>query len=202
MKLSIVIPTIGRPSLVETLASIEVPCDVVVVGDGSQPLAAAISQPVARYVEAPKGGIVGNRQRNWVLDNVPLLGDFVAWIDDDDVYVPGAVPLICEILSANPGRPHMFRICINCGIVVWVHTTVMKANVGGHCFIAPNDKRLGRWGESYEGDFDFIESTLANYKENDLIWRPEIIVIQRPISESLGGIGNPVPSTCSLMDTL
>ena len=52
-------------------------------------------------------------------------------------------------------------------------------NVGTPMIVVPNlPARLGKWGDHYAGDFDFVKSTiaLAPGRENDIVWREEFIV--------------------------
>jgi hypothetical protein len=52
--------------------------------------------------------------------------------------------------------------------------------IGGHCLVTPNDPaRTGLWSDRYEGDFDFVESTLALWAPVEPIWRNEVITLAR-----------------------
>jgi len=49
--------------------------------------------------------------------------------------------------------------------------------------VVPNDKaRLGSWGERYEGDIDFLTTTLEKWPGKDLsvVWREDVLADVRP----------------------
>ncbi len=59
---------------------------------------------------------------------------------------------------------------------LWKNQVPSLGNVGTPMMVAPNVKsKLGLWGNRYEGDFDFLESTLAYYPEGAL-WLEDVLV--------------------------
>lgn len=56
-----------------------------------------------------------------------------------------------------------------------VRPPLKLGDIDGDCLVVPNVKaRLGEWGLRYDGDFDFITSTLAHYPEGP-VWHEAVI---------------------------
>lgn len=200
--LSTIIPTPGqgRPlarclrSLVEQVLPAD---EVLVVGDtcdGPLPeveaLVASFGAPF-RYIAFDGGRHTwGHEEINRGIELAR--GDYLTFSDDDDVYAPGAFRLIRRVIAELPEpRPLLFRFQSYWGAAYWSEgcrelngKLVAKQDyIGGHCAVFPNiPERLGRWSERYQGDFDFIRSTLDKWpnKDDDAIWREEVIAIARP----------------------
>ena len=181
--LSILIPTIGRSELARLLSEL-VPqllsCDeILVIGDGPQPLARAMADvdPRVRYLEHGPDHCWGHPQRNWAM---PLArGAYLMSFDDDDRVAPRALERVRGAMADHPGRPLMFREYHE-GSVIWSTRSVALGNVSTQMIVVPNvPERLGKWGSRYEGDYDFIQSTLALYAAgvDALVWRPEVIAL-------------------------
>lgn len=103
-------------------------------------------------------------------------GDYLVHIDDDDELAPDALAAIRAAIERNPGRPLMFRFLAPFGLVMPQYPLVAEGNVGGTGFVTPNDpRRLGRWSDRYQGDYDYITSTLDHYPPNALVWEDAII---------------------------
>lgn len=188
--LSVVIPTISRPTLARTLASLKDQDwregdEVLLVGDGPQPQARELWGQFGLpgfYVELPRGGHWGHVVRNAVLDEGLASGSHLAALDDDDCFAPGAVGVMRGAVGLEPGRPHLFRMDWRTigGKVLWEERVLRVGNVGTPMFVAPNDPgRLGRYGMTYEGDFAFIRGTCDRY-EGGPVWRPEVTILCRP----------------------
>jgi glycosyltransferase involved in cell wall biosynthesis len=182
--LSIIVPTIGRPSLADALASIAAQSlgsdgEVICVADGIYPQLARLWGEAGlrgRYLETPgRSGDFGGTPRNLAM---PLAqGDWLLFLDDDDIYLPGALEVIRSVLAAGPRRPHLFRMrhYPSDGGILWRKRTVEFGNVSTQMIAVPNDPgRLGSWGDKKGSDFAFITSTLAHYAEGP-VWRDEVI---------------------------
>lgn len=177
VRFSILIPTIGRPTLYRTLAclleaGIRKDDQVIVVGDGRRPEAERIASffkdrlPIS-YVElSPPGQNAGHPARNYGMSL--STGTHLLSIDDDDGHVKGALDVVRRLVSGAPDRIHIFRMTA-CARrlpwdVLWRERSVGECNLGTPLFVVPNDRsRLGVWGNRYAGDYDFIRSTVDKY---------------------------------------
>jgi glycosyltransferase involved in cell wall biosynthesis len=183
MTVSIVMPTCGRPSLRRALESVVRQLrsgdEVIVVGDGVQPDAERICRafgPSVEYVDGVETRCFGNRQRQAGM--AMAAGDYLLFLDDDDTYVPGALDAVREAAAQWLGRPMLFQFIDRNGAVLWRDAAVRQGNVSTQQVVFPNrSDRLGVWGDRYEGDFDFIRSTLDQWPNGDdaVVWRPNIL---------------------------
>jgi len=119
LRLSIIIPTIGRSLLKRTLESIGsqelmLGDEVLVAGDGTQTGAEEMfhaSKLPGVYISlrSSLGKLgPGHTVRNAVMPRAT--GDYLLYMDDDDWYLPGAFAVIRNALLENPGKPHLFRM--------------------------------------------------------------------------------------------
>lgn len=108
-------------------------------------------------------------------------GDWLLFMDDDDIYLPEAFQRIREALRREPGRPHLFGMTSGQGWRLPQYGHVVKVtNVSTQMFVCPNVKeKLGEWGPRRCGDYDFIASTLAYYPQGP-VWHDEPIAVWRP----------------------
>lgn len=191
MSLTITVPTIGRASLRRTLESIAVggirPEDeVLVIGDGEWPEARRIINDFVdrfslRYLETPPRKLWGHPQRNVGISLAK--GTHLASIDDDDVYVPGAIDLIRAGIDQHPDKILLFKMRSCTPRHPWGHAwrskDVVCGNVGSPIIVVPNiPANLGKWGDHYAGDFDFISETVRKFPggHDGIVWREEFIV--------------------------
>jgi glycosyltransferase involved in cell wall biosynthesis len=184
--LTIVVPTIGRPSLRNTLDSIACQLQmfdqVFVVADGNYPASNTLVQQYGiqyGYFELANGphNDWGARARNFGIDLAKKA--YIAFMDDDDHYLPGAFEFIKNAIQMSPGNPFMFRM-IHGKNIIWTRNELALGNVSSQMVVVPNDrKKLGRFTDRYEGDYDFIKQTADLYSTDydPFIWREEIISI-------------------------
>lgn len=169
--ISFIVPTIGRPSLLATLASIETyPGDeIIVIGNVKEGQNGRV-----RYVFSLPGGDWGHTERNKA---TPMArGQYIAHIDDDDIYAPGTRELMEESIRKHPGRPSIFRMRFPNGITLWSEPTIRCGNLGTPCFLIPNrPTMMGTWGSFVGGDCHFLET--SKWKPEEYVWRPEIIAL-------------------------
>ena len=168
--ISFIIATLGRPSLADTLASIDLwPGDeVIVIGN----VETRTDGPV-RYLATPPGGDWGSTERNIA---TPLARKaYVAHIDDDDVYAPGHRALMADAIARHPAVPTIFRMQLPDGTQVWDQPVIRWGNVGTPMFLVPNvPAKMGRWGEHQDcGDLRFLQ-TMA-WRNHECAWREEVI---------------------------
>jgi hypothetical protein len=170
--ISFIVPTTGRATLQRTLDSIECwPGDeVLIVG---QPRDVDVRGKAAQLVPMPPGGDWGNAERNvaMALAQTPYL----AFIDDDDWYAPGARAAMADAIRTTPGRLVIFSMQFPDGLILWAEPALRCGNVGTPMLLVPNDPaRLGRWPTGrYEGDWGFLDS--CRYPREDIVWREEIV---------------------------
>lgn len=194
--LSLVIPTVSRPSLARALASAraqdwEHGDEVLLVGDGPQPAARELWDQFGLpglYTETPATlGYWGHGARNWVLDRRLARGRYLLALDDDDELAPVAVAIVRRALRETPDWPHVFRMsgAPNVG-TVWKVREVREGNVGTPMLCVPNvPEFLGRYTHRYGGDFDFIRACCAPYAGGP-VWREDVICRVRPLMDIFG----------------
>lgn len=184
VRLSIVIPTIGRPSLYKTLHSIytggiSAADEIFVAGDGPRGAEAEIivrafsSRMPVSYLELPLRQTVGHSQRNHFMRIAT--GTNLMSIDDDDVYTPGSLTRVKHDIARFDGKILIYKMkSMTRGKpfdLLWKEQKILVGNIGTPMIVVPNDKaKLGMWGERYTGDFDFVESTVRNYGEQNVEW--------------------------------
>lgn len=190
--ISLIIPTVSRPTLARTLASVRKQDwydddEVLLVGDGPQPVARALWQQYGlpgRYLETPSCfGFWGHGVRNWVLAGRVATGTHLMALDDDDELTADAVKVVRAAVSEAPDRPHIFRMSgVPNGIgTVWQDKEIRERNVGTPTGVFPNDPtKLARFAPRYGGDYDFIATTAAMFPPNSVVWREEVICRVRP----------------------
>lgn len=190
MKLSIIIPTIARGSLMRTMQALAPQLhndEVIIVGDGPRPRAAAMVDEMGtsfRYMQGPATGRWGNAQRQVGLQQAS--GDYLWFVDDDDTPEPDALDAIRETTAKHPGKALMFRCqWFNYRYVpngtIWWETENDTFHVGTPMLVVPNvPEKLGSWlGPEYDHDFVFITETLAKYGPENVQWVPKVILKTR-----------------------
>lgn len=196
MKISVITPSIGRSSLRSMLNRLKPQLqegdEVFVIGDGPQPsdevTVKEVDHPAIRYSHIPLTRNYGNPQRNLAITEAK--GDYIFFVDDDDLPSPHALSVIRRVGAEFPGRPLMFKM-MHQNIELWKQPVVKVGQISGQMFVVPNMKeRLGKWSGRYEADFDFITSTLALYPEKDtaVVWRHENICIQGFMGRQEGAV--------------
>lgn len=195
--LTIAVPTIGRPGLVDTLESIKrqdlQPNDqVLIVYDSfarDDANAEATRQLVERYgfTFVEHNGwyhFQGNPQLNRAIELAT--GDFFMALGDDDVYVDGAIARLRKKL--RPGRAVLFQffspafITGNDGLrcLLWSDKAMRLANLSGCCMAAPVASLVPVSAElRMEVDYDWIRDTVATTGRRP-IWMKDCLVIARP----------------------
>lgn len=166
-----IVPTTGRASLITTLNSIE--CwngdEILLVSDHYR-----VNDPRVRYVDCKPGGDWGHTERNVATPHAK--GEYIAHIDDDDVYTPGSRALMENAIQQAKGNPILFRMRFPNGITLWHERQIRCGNVGTPMFLIPNvPSRLGEWQSFVGGDCAFLET--SKWAPSDYVWRPEIIAL-------------------------
>jgi len=196
--LSVIVPTVGRPSLARAVRSLLrqgdwLPWEAILVGDthggdfaAALPTAQALAQtdPRLTYVEHNGGRhMVGHPQRNH--GATVARGRYLAFLGDDDLYLPGAFQSIARALRAHEDDPRvfLFRWIAPWRMVLW-HTAGFLAedHIDAECIVCPNvPEQLGTWTNRYQGDYDFIAETVALWGGVGRVrWQPEVLALARP----------------------
>jgi len=190
----IITPTIGRPTLRRTLESGAADLGSndlwIIFGDGLQTDAIETCEGVdfgckTAFMESITTlGDYGNPLRDQAMSVATQ--DYFIFLDDDDVFAPGAIPIIKREIAEHHPRPIMFRMINGDGELLWHTRDVTPGNIGGSMFCCPNTPgRLGTWanGGGHRSDFNFIEETLKLYGpgwRQNLFWSGDVIVHCRP----------------------
>jgi hypothetical protein len=169
--ISYIVATVNRPSLKATLASIECwPGDEIIVVGNVQTRAVGH----VRCVSCEPGHDWGSTERNIA---TPLAhGKYLAHIDDDDTYAPGARMLLASAIIANPTGVSMFRMRLPNGGLLWKEREIRWGNVGTPMFFTPNNPaKMGQWGEQRDcGDLHFLQT--MGWTPDEIAWRDEVLV--------------------------
>lgn len=186
---TVVIPTIGRPSLDRTLESINRDlADVLIVADTHEMTTETLANLGAcagfygvPLLEHDAGRHdTGNAQIGWAFPQAK--GRWLLNVGDDDVYEPGAFETMARAIEEQDGPPHplMFKVELHpnavrmdsAPVVLWSERRIKRFVVTGQSFVCPNDpERFGDW----ETDWRFMQGTVANY--GGLVdWRDELTV--------------------------
>lgn len=202
MTLTIAVPTIGRPTLTDTLASIArqdlQPGDqVLIVYDSFQPdtqnltATQALVEGYGFTFIVHDGGthFYGNPQLNRAMEL--CTGEYFCALGDDDIYVDGAIARLRARL--RPGRavlcqfytpPYMVEGNPN-RFVLWADRRLRVANLSGCCICAPRSALVPvKADRRCEVDFDWIVDIVAKTTLTP-IWMKDVLVIARP--ENRGG---------------
>lgn len=188
IRLSVVIPTMGRPGLRQTLESIvhggiRQADEVIVVGDGPQPASHEICRDFSgkftlRFFSTRETRNFGAHQRNVGMGLAT--GSHLLFIDDDDSYRPGALETVRNAISQAPDRLHLFRI-ENAGDrhpfkSLWNDKTFRLGNVSTPMICVPTiDGLLGAWTSGHCSDYGFLSDTIPRFGLERIIWRDEVI---------------------------
>jgi len=169
--ISFIVPTTGRASLAETLDSIQ-PRDgdeVLVIG---RPCHRWLHTGV-RYIDCDPFHDFGATERS--IGIAAARGSHLAFMDDDDVYAPGARALMADAIARTPDRPVLFRMRYPSGFVLWQEPVLRMGNVSTQMMLLPNEPaKLGRWQSGRrECDYDFLAS--MTWPAESIVWRTEKI---------------------------
>lgn len=190
---SIIIPTLGRPSLRRTLLSIKhanfdpALDQLIVIGDGYNPEAKRITEQLAGWIGFNQWAYLqtdrrtgGGKARHLGFSKATCT--HIALIDDDDQYTPHALRNMRAAVSVEPDRPHIFRMR-NCNHdrahwhALWGSQEVKIGNIGTPMVVLPNEQeKFGVWDDLQNcSDFRFFNATLGNFAKPPT-WHEHVIV--------------------------
>lgn len=165
---SFIIPSINRKTLHRTIESIEPrQGDEIIV-----------------EFDIPKSGMWGNPQRNKAMARAT--GDYLAFIDDDDMYAPGARKIMEQAIKENTNNsPILFRIKYPNGQIIWKQKSVVPGNISTQMILVPNKKdMLYHWKDGRNmADFIFVDHW--KWPKDQIIWRQEIIALMGHDNENI-----------------
>ena len=182
MRLSIVIPTLGRPSLVATLASCADADEIVVVLDTARGCTELpCDLPANAVFTEGNFGVTGGHAGR--VHGISLAtGTHLAFMDDDDVYCPGVFDLMRD---AACNLPVIFRMDHYSHGILWREPVLRFGNVSTQMYLVPNDPEyLGSWAPHIPGlpepggDYTFMAETVE--KMGGPLWSEAITAVLRP----------------------
>jgi hypothetical protein len=165
--LSIVIPTCGRRSVVETVGA----------------LVPQLSHGDELVIVRDSSGDYGHTARNRAMPR--CAGSHLMFIDDDDRHLGGALELVRRELELDPDRVHLFAMRYHDGRELAPGPLPLQVGyVSTQMLVVPNQAgRLGTWGNRYEGDYDFASSTLELRGDEPVLHPVAIALVGRPAHE-------------------
>ena len=180
-RLTVIVPTICRPTLLRTLDSCRGADEVLLAPDGPEALARVLA--LASQVALP--GVVrvlsvggphrdhGHTPSNLALEHAA--GDWLSRLDDDDAYRPGALDLVRAALADAEPVPHLFRAGCRAGVVWHTRGELVEGNVTTAGIVTPRPAgRLARYGTRYQGDYDYARACV-DLCGGRAVWRDEVI---------------------------
>jgi len=190
-RISIIVPTVNRATLARTLASIDAERragdEVLVIGPPETPVPAWCRRFDTPADSTPKKW--GGPERR--LGIAHATGDYLAFLDDDDVYLPGWRAAMAEAAQAFPQRPVIFRMQDAATGKRWWRDGepyLQNGNFGSPCIFMPNvAEKLGTWTDHFEGDFRFVNGMWwSKYPKRhtrarpSVVFQPQVIALLRP----------------------
>lgn len=185
--LSVVVTCIGRPTLGRLIDSIptEHGIEIIVVPDthisDEADFTSAIKQirpsyeNKVRWLEYDAGyHNWGHPQRQY--GDSQATGEWLLHSQDDNQFHPSAFTDIWFSICEQPyPRPILFKVHTWQAGTVWRIPELIEENVDADCIVCPNDpEKLGKWGDTYQGDYTFIKGT-ADFYNGDVSWNPNLI---------------------------
>jgi hypothetical protein len=101
----------------------------------------------------------------------------LAFIDDDNVYVPGHREIMDRAIRESNGFPILFKIKFPSGRTLWQRKWVKNGNIDAQMILVPNRKEMfSVWDQQHSwADFQFVNRWLWHAK--DINWREEVICL-------------------------
>lgn len=191
MRLSVLLPTINKPTLLRTLQSLSnqawIPGDEILVisDDNHRDVMCLVANMKSSTLPLRHVQIDDGPHKDW--GHTPrnrctrlAQGNYLMHIDDDDVVVDNGIEQIRSKLTKIP-TVHMFRMFDDKKQKkIWTKEGQLKRrHISTQNIVHPNNIRtFGEWGLWYGGDSQFIIQTCA--KVNNIQWHDIVTVIYNP----------------------
>jgi hypothetical protein len=113
-------------------------------------------------------------------------GTNLMFLDDDDIYMRGALAGVRSAVGSARGLPHIFKMQqgmnTNFRGDLWRTERIELGNVGTPMFVIPNTPDLPKWGSYDSGghDYEFIRDVVTSIYAGHVVWCPQSIAIVRP----------------------
>ena len=195
--LSIVIPTVGRSSLADTLDAIDHQpaellkgVEVLVVGDTHSGMTAGLHQ-AREHIETERAGerytflehdggqhVVGQPQRTYGAHNAS--GEWVAFGQDDNVLAHDALHNLAMATRSGVSELIIFRWLSPWREIIWRWPEFLLGNLDADGLVF--SRRIAHqveWGLRYEGDWDAAQQAYE-LADHEIDWRASVLSIARP----------------------
>ena len=181
-KLSVICPTIGRKSILDTIAAylpqLSKDDEFIVVADGPIPEARALCSTLPiRYMETPTHvGDFGCTPCDYAIERAA--GDYVLFIGDDDLPTAEAVSIIKKGLTQRPELPHIFAT-YHGGLKRVLLDSYACGAVTGQQIVVPRD--MSKMPKMAEVDFtywrvsDWVFINKVVHAWRGVVYHPDII---------------------------
>lgn len=183
MTVSVLVATAGRPTLERALDSIASqlnPADQLIVIAETDAILGRAAKYGATLVQSPRGNDWGASERAVGIQHA--IGDYVAFLDDDDIWTPGAREAIEQEIVTHDGRPIICRMQIAAtGELLWRDgcRIARMGNMGTPMMVLPLARaKAGRWGRRYGNDFEYWAS--MQWPADQIVWSEAVIASIRP----------------------
>jgi len=202
MSISVIVPTIGRDTLVNTIMSILPQLtnedELIISADGLRGLddVKALHHRI-RYIESSDTGRYGNKARDRAM--FVAKGTHLAFCDDDDIMTRTALSSMRRAIYGDPECLWLFRMIYGekCppgashGQILWKERKVELCNVGTPMLLMPRVIPWGhrgiepKWADGGDGpddysDFFFIDKLVREWYTSSVRFDSDIVCIVRP----------------------
>jgi glycosyltransferase involved in cell wall biosynthesis len=182
-RISVIIATLGRPTLERAIRSSRWADEIVVVFDAAEP--PRYPEGCVVLAHGPTNDLAATQLN---LGMRTATGTHLAFMDDDDRYTRIAGQAIRAAVEAHPDRVHIFRMRNRDKVY---SGEVASGAIGTPMFVVPREPVAQYTG--YVGmDFGFISETLR-LRGDEPVHHPEIVALVRPptFRSGLAALGNP-----------
>lgn len=193
VRLSVIVPTCGRPTLKNTILSIAPQLqdgdELIMIHDGPQDgWPEAPRGPKFRFVRThEKTSNNGASQRDRGMELAE--GTHLMFCDDDDIFVPDALAAAREAIAKYPNNLLIFRMQYgHSEMTLWRHPAYELCNVGTPMLVVPNSRLLPSWAGLQENIHDYLwGKAVQDERGLQPIFIDKVISIIKPRKDQLPG---------------